>query len=57
MLFPFPVSPTHTHTLFPIPFAYKRVLHNPPTHSWFTSAASTFIGATSLHRSKHLPSQ
>ena len=56
MLFPFLVS--FPQTLHPIPlfFASKRVLPHPHTHSCLTLLASPYAGASSLHRTKNLPS-
>jgi hypothetical protein len=55
MLSPFPVSSSHT-LLSSLPFASKRVLPYPPMHSHLSTLVSTFIEATNLHKTKHLPS-
>ena len=56
MLSPFLVSPLKTpYPILPPP-ASMRVFPHPPTHSCLTTLASPFDGATSLHRTKHLPS-
>jgi hypothetical protein len=39
-----------------LPFASKRVLLHPPTHSQLTPPTFPFAGSTSLHRTKSLPS-
>ena len=46
--------PLHNPPSIPLPFASKRVLPHPPTHSHFTPLASPFSGVSSLHRTKHL---
>ena len=48
--------PLHNPPSIPLPFASKRVLPHPPTHSHFTPLASPFSGVLSLHRTKQLPS-
>lgn len=55
MLFPLLVSPLQTLPL-PLPFASKKMLPHPSTHFCLTLLASPFPGATSLHRTKSLPS-
>ena len=40
----------------PFPFASIRVLLHPPTHSCLTALESPYAGASSLHRTKGLPS-
>ena len=56
MLSPFPVFSLQTP--YPIPFypASMRVLPNPPTHSSLTTLAVLYSKASSLHRTKGLPS-
>ena len=57
MIFPFPVTPTQTP--YPIPslhFASMNVLFHPLRQSHLTALASPYAGASSLHRSKGLPS-
>ena len=49
-------SPLQTHILSPVPFASIRVLFYPTPNSHLITLASPFIGASSLHRTKHLPS-
>ena len=44
-------SPLH---LILLPFASKRVLPHPPTHSYLTPIGSPFSGTSSLHRTKCL---
>jgi hypothetical protein len=56
MLSPFLGSPPQTPYPTPLPFASKRVFLQPPTHSHLTPLASPFFGASSLHRTKCLPS-
>ena len=56
MLSCFPVPPPKPPSLILPPPASMRVLPHPPTHSWLTSIAFLYTGATSLHRTKDLPS-
>ena len=56
---PFLVIPQQTLILFSLsllPFASMRVLLHPLTHSCLTALASPYAGASSLHRTKGLPS-
>ena len=56
MLSPFFVSPLQTpYPISPYP-ASMRVLPHPPIHSYLTALAFLFTGASSLHRTKGLPS-
>ena len=48
-------QPFHFIPLFPVPS--MRVLLHPYTHSHLTPLASTYDGASSLHRTKDFPSQ
>ena len=56
MLSPFLVSPLQTPNSIPPYPASMRVLPHPPTHSCLTALAFLYTGASSLHRTKGLPS-
>ena len=58
MLSLFLASPLKTsHPIpFPLPFAFKRVLPHPSTHASLTHLVAHYTGATSLQRTKDLPS-
>jgi len=54
ILFQFPL---YTHPILsPLTPASMKVLPQPPTHSCFTASAFSYTGASSLHRTKGLPS-
>ena len=56
MMSPFLVTPPQTHIPSPpIPFASMRMLLHLFTHSYLTSLASPYAGASSLHGTKDLP--
>ena len=55
MLSPFSVSPPNLTPIL-LSFASKKVLTYPLTHSSITPLASPFAGASSLPRTKNLPS-
>ena len=55
-MYPFPVSPPQFPHPIPLPFASMRVLLHPLTHTCLTTPASPYMGASSLHRTKGLPS-
>jgi hypothetical protein len=46
----------HPTSVLPLPFAYMRVLPNPPTLSRPTAPAWPYSGASNLPGTKHLPS-
>ena len=56
MLSPFPGSLLETPYSIPPPSASMRVLPHPPTHSCLPTLAFPYTGASSLHRTKDLPS-
>ena len=58
MICPFLVSSPQTpsHRPSPLPFASVRMLLYPLTNSCLASLASTYTGASNLHRMKGLPS-
>ena len=56
MLSPFLVCSLQTP--YPVPFspASMTVFPHPPSHSYFTTLAFPYTGASSIHRTKGLPS-
>ena len=57
-LFPFQMLSFPSAAPYPIPLApaSMRVLAHPPSHSCFTALESPYAGASSLRRTKGLPS-
>ena len=55
MLSPFPVSPLQTPYSTPPP-ASMKMLPYPPTHLCITALAFPYAGASSLYRTKGVPS-
>jgi hypothetical protein len=51
-----PISPLQTLHPISIPSVFKSVLPYPTTHSYFIPLAFLLAGATSLYRTKYLPS-
>ena len=56
MISPFPVTLHKPLIPCPLPFASMRVLPYPLTDSFLTTLESLYAGASSLHRTKDLPS-
>ena len=56
MLSPFLISPPQAPYLISLPLVSMKELSYPPISFHLTPLASPFSGASSLHRTKHLPS-
>ena len=54
MVSPFSVSPSQTHYATPTPCFYEDI--PPPIHSHLSTLAFLYTAASSLHRTKDLPS-
>lgn len=52
----YPITIPHTIYYNTLTFSYRRVLLHPLTNASLTSLVSPYAGASSLHRTKDLPS-